>query len=236
MSYSKQRGYYQNETDKTHSNWTVPSSNDILNLLCKGMNQEGILWHEQLCQSLLWMMDSCFPCGKIIKIKQPIPHSKTPVFLLSLFFLLNSLITRIILLPSTKMRHQFLCHWELQISFELALEEMGGDRSGRRWRDKLMSMFELALTRSGRETTLGNARDFQGQIAVFSCHEWRFASEQHAVLASFQCGWVFYGAGSSQGEINMPATKLPTDFARSVDWEIMSNELNVWEIKHSPGL
>jgi len=56
------------------------------------------------------------------------------------------------------MRHQFLHHRELQISFELALEEMGGDRSGRRRRDKLMSMFELALTRSGGETMLGNLR------------------------------------------------------------------------------
>lgn len=40
-----------------------------------------------------------------------------------------------------------------------------------------------------------------------------------------------HGAGSSQGEINMPATKLPTGFARSVDWKIMSNELNMWKIR-----
>lgn len=43
------------------------------------------------------------------------------------------------------------------------------------------------------------------------------------------------GAGSSRRQINMPATELPTDFAGSVDWKIMSNELNVWQIK-GPGL
>lgn len=40
-----------------------------------------------------------------------------------------------------------------------------------------------------------------------------------------------HGAGSSQGEINMHATKLPTGLTRSVDWKIMSNELNIWKIR-----
>lgn len=57
---------------------------------------------------------------------------KCPVFPLSVFnfFPLHLLITPINLLPSTEMRHQIRRHRELQISSELALEEMGGD--GRR--------------------------------------------------------------------------------------------------------
>lgn len=97
-------------------------------------------------------------------------HSSVFHFSASLSLILffhHSLITHIILLPSTKMRHQFLCRWELQISFELALEDMGGDRSGRRRRDKLMSTFELAFTRSGRETMLENLKEFQWQIGEF---------------------------------------------------------------------
>lgn len=103
-------------------------------------------------------------------------------------FFLKPFITHTILLPSTRMRHQFFCHWELQISFELALEEMGGDRSGRWWRDKLTSMFELALSHSGRESTLGNQTDIWGQIVAFQSCEWRFVSEQHAVQLPFQSG------------------------------------------------
>lgn len=49
---------------------------------------------------------------------------------LSIYLFYKSLITHIILLPSTKIRHQFLCHCELQISFELAREEMGGEGVG----------------------------------------------------------------------------------------------------------
>lgn len=153
------------KTDKIHSIEQCPLAMTFSAYCAK----TWIKWefYGMSSQNLLWMMDSCLLCGKIIKTEQPIPHSKMSVLPLFLLFFLHSLITGIILLPCTTMRHQFLCHWELQISFELALEEMGGDRSGRRWRDKLMSMFELALTRSGRETTLGNLRDFQGQIAVF---------------------------------------------------------------------
>lgn len=104
-------------------------------------------------------------------------------------FFLKPFITHIILLPSTRMRHQFFCQWELQMSSELALEEMGGD-SGRRWGDRLTNMFELALTPSRRESTLGNQRDFRGQIAAFQSHEWRFVSEQHAGPVPSQSGWV----------------------------------------------
>lgn len=121
-----------------------------------------------------------------------------PAFLLSkhLFFLplyghlfiFKSLITHIILLPSTRMRHQFFCHGELQISFELAREEMGGDGSGRRWRDKLRNMFELALTHSGRESTLANRRDICRQIVAFQSREWRFLSPRRAAPVPLRSG------------------------------------------------
>lgn len=76
------------------------------------------------------------------------------------FFL--TLMAPVILLPSTRTRHRFFCFWELQISSELALEEMGGDRSGRRWGDRLASMFELALTQGGRESMLGESQRLSG--------------------------------------------------------------------------
>lgn len=126
-------------------------------------------------------MDFCFP------------YSSFPSVFFMPFYLhfFKTLITHIILLPSTRMRHHFFCHWELQISSELALEKMGGDRSGRRWGDRLTNMFELALTHSGRESTLGNQRDFRGQIAALQSRKWRFVLEQHAVPAPFQSGWGF---------------------------------------------
>lgn len=115
------------------------------------------------------MRDSCFP-----------PFQTSFLLLYVHLFIFKSFITHIILLPSTSMRHQFFCHWELQISFELAREEMGGGGSGRRWRDKLRNMFELALTHSGRESTLANRRDICRQIVTFQSREWRFLSPRRA--------------------------------------------------------
>lgn len=50
-------------------------------------------------------------------------------------------------------------------------------------------MFELAPIHSGRESTLGSQKDFQGQIAAFQSHECRFVSEQHAVPVPSRSGW-----------------------------------------------
>lgn len=144
----------------------VPSSNDN--------NKHGNKTFHFSCQEIKPCCKVCIFCLSLWKQNQ----DKTPNYSYSLIFHFSaslslliffhhSLITHIILLPSTKMRHQIFCHWELQISFELALEEMGGDRSRRRRRDKLMSMFEFALARSGRETMLRNLKEFQWQIGAF---------------------------------------------------------------------
>lgn len=125
----------------------------MIKLIYKYMNYDGILFED----AAQWQI----PAFLI---------SKNLVYTLikSIYLFFKSLISHIILLPSIRRRHQFFCHWELQISFELAREEMGGDGSGRRWRDKLTSMFELAFTHSGRESTPGNSETFVDKLQHFS--------------------------------------------------------------------
>lgn len=165
------------------------------------------------------MMDFCFPHSYFLNAFS---------CLSTLFFF--TLMAPIILLPSTRMRHHFFCFWELQISSELALEEMGGDRSGSRWGDGLASMFELALTQGGRESMLGNQRDFRGQIAAFQSHEWRFILGATCCSSSLPKWLGSDEGGCSQGDIYMRATQPPL-LARSAEWGIMSNEPNRWDIK-----
>lgn len=165
-------GDYQNETDKTPSTEQCPLAMTFSTYCAR--NEEQSYGMNSAVKPCCECHDG-FPLPTWKNNQDKATNSLNQnVFLfclpLCVFFFSHSslsLITHIILLPSTKMRHQFLCQWELQISFELALEEMGGDRSERRRRDKLMSMFELALARSGRETMLGNLRDFRRQIVVF---------------------------------------------------------------------